>query len=258
MQNKQKNLHRCSYEGCTSVFNRPYRLAQHLLVHNNVKAYPCPEKDCTKAYTNKSHLDRHINSVHKVPDNDMLYSCELCLKEFVSLHEKKKHVRSHKTHRCNQCPATFNLWSKYQKHVKNDHLGKEFICNECDRHFKQRSHMVRHVRTHLKIQTRTFPCPYDKCERIYSRNSNLRQHILMKHERITHECQICGAELCTKAKLTMHLKLHSQPVMKSKPPKTKMTGRKERKDLGSLKVSTAHKLAGIPQTYKPEIINVAF
>ncbi|KAI8440438.1 hypothetical protein MSG28_001743 [Choristoneura fumiferana] len=88
------------------------------------KAYPCPEKDCTKAYTNKSHLDRHINSVHKVPDNDMLYSCELCLKEFVSLHEKKKHVRSHKTHRCNQCPATFNLWSKYQKHVKNDHLGK--------------------------------------------------------------------------------------------------------------------------------------
>ncbi|KAI8440435.1 hypothetical protein MSG28_001743 [Choristoneura fumiferana] len=140
-------------------------ISDSTVISTHNKAYPCPEKDCTKAYTNKSHLDRHINSVHKVPDNDMLYSCELCLKEFVSLHEKKKHVRSHKTHRCNQCPATFNLWSKYQKHVKNDHLGKEFICNECDRHFKQRSHMVRHVRTHLKIQTRTFPCPYDKCER---------------------------------------------------------------------------------------------
>lgn len=56
----------------------------------------------------------------------------------------------------------------------------------------------------------------------------------------------------------MHLKLHRQPVTKSKPPKTKVTGRKERKDLGSLKVSTALKLTGISETYKPEIINVAF
>ncbi|XP_061706391.1 gastrula zinc finger protein XlCGF8.2DB-like [Cydia pomonella] len=313
MQTKQKTLHRCTFEGCDSVFNRPYRLAQHLLVHNNIKGFPCPETNCGKAYTNKSHLDRHINNIHKVTESDMLFSCptclkkyanrqnlkrhvnithkvkisfscdicklnflkkhqltahmyqhtgimsfscELCHKEFVSLKEKKKHARNHKIYRCSECNATFSLWSKYQKHIRLDHMGRAFVCNYCDRHFKLRSHMVRHIKTHSKIKTTTFPCPYDNCERVYSRNSNLKQHILMKHERIRHECKMCGAELSTKAKLVLHLKLHSDPNIKTKPPKTKLTGRKERKDAGSMKISTAIKLAGFKEALEPEIIDV--
>lgn len=31
-----KRTHACPFDGCTSVFDRPYRLAQHRLVHENV------------------------------------------------------------------------------------------------------------------------------------------------------------------------------------------------------------------------------
>lgn len=31
-----KNVYRCTYPGCKTYFDRPYRLAQHILAHNNI------------------------------------------------------------------------------------------------------------------------------------------------------------------------------------------------------------------------------
>ncbi|XP_052758385.1 PR domain zinc finger protein 5-like isoform X2 [Galleria mellonella] len=293
MENQPKKFHHCTHEGCKAAFNRPYRLVQHLLVHNNIRIYVCEESNCSKSYTSRSHLDRHINNVHKSPEKDMLYSCptcfknyanrqnlkrhikihhklkvpftcdvckaefrkknqlsahicDVCSKDFVSLYEKKKHLRHHKTYNCNECQMRFNTWSKYQKHKKTDHANKEFICHDCGRSFKQRSHIVRHVKIHTKtiFEPKKFLCPYDNCQRWYTRNSNLKQHILIKHLRFTHNCHICKAQLSTKAKLDYHIKLHNQPP-KVRQPRTKATGRKERKDKGVPKGSTALKLAGM-------------
>ncbi|XP_059061979.1 zinc finger protein 501-like isoform X2 [Achroia grisella] len=295
MENQPKKLHHCTHDGCKAVFNRPYRLVQHLLVHNNIRIYVCEESNCSKSYTSRSHLDRHINNVHKNPEKDMLYSCptcfksyanrqnlkrhikihhklkvpftcdvckaefkkknqlsahmcDVCSKEFVSLYEKKKHSRRHKTYECTKCHVQFDTWSKYQKHNKIDHATKEFICNECGRSFKQRGHIVRHVKIHSKttLEPKKHVCPYENCQRWYTRNSNLKQHILIKHLRVTHKCDICQAQLSTKAKLDYHIKLHDQPP-KVRQPKTKATGRKERKDKGIPKGSTALKLAGISE-----------
>ncbi|KAM3968158.1 uncharacterized protein ACR2FA_006144 isoform 1-T1 [Aphomia sociella] len=305
MDNQAKKLHYCTHEGCKAVFNRPYRLVQHLLVHNNIRIYVCEEGNCSKSYTSRSHLDRHINSVHKNPEKDMLYSCptcfksyanrqnlkrhikihhklkvpftcdvckaefkkknqlsahmyvhtglksfrcERCSKDFVSLYEKKKHSRHHKTYDCSECHTVFDTWSKYQKHKKTDHANQEYICDDCGRCFKQRGHLVRHVKVHMKTvsEAKRFLCPYENCLRWYTRNSNLKQHILSKHLKFTHNCHICPARLSTKAKLDYHLSLHNRPPT-IRQPKTKATGRKERKDKGIPKGSTAMKLAGMPQ-----------
>ncbi|KAM3968159.1 uncharacterized protein ACR2FA_006144 isoform 2-T2 [Aphomia sociella] len=248
MDNQAKKLHYCTHEGCKAVFNRPYRLVQHLLVHNNIRIYVCEEGNCSKSYTSRSHLDRHINSVHKNPEKDMLYRCERCSKDFVSLYEKKKHSRHHKTYDCSECHTVFDTWSKYQKHKKTDHANQEYICDDCGRCFKQRGHLVRHVKVHMKTvsEAKRFLCPYENCLRWYTRNSNLKQHILSKHLKFTHNCHICPARLSTKAKLDYHLSLHNRPPT-IRQPKTKATGRKERKDKGIPKGSTAMKLAGMPQ-----------
>lgn len=98
MNEKTKKPYRCPFEGCSSSFDRPYRVARHILVHNNTvsyqiivlciqcfslmilkinmlylfqKAFKCNE--CSKNYTSQCHLNRHINSAHKNLEPDVLY-----------------------------------------------------------------------------------------------------------------------------------------------------------------------------------------
>lgn len=304
MEEQQKRVYYCSYQGCASYFDRPYRLAQHFLAHNNIRPFPCNHPNCFKAYTSKSHLDRHIVTVHMPRENDVVYSCPQCLKPyasrqnlkrhlntvhlhsftcsvcnmqfrkknqlsthmyqhtglkafkcdlctdtFVSLYLKKRHMRYHKTYRCDECNIIFNHWSKYQKHKKFDHDKNEYICNECQRTFNKRCHIVKHLKTHFaKPVIQTFPCPYENCQRCYSRKSNLKQHVLVKHMKMFHECHICNAQLSTKAKLNYHIQLHDREVV-ARAPKTN-GDRKPRIDEGSFKTSTALKLAGL--TAPPE------
>ncbi|KAJ8725167.1 hypothetical protein PYW07_016125 [Mythimna separata] len=357
-EQQQKKLYYCSYEGCASYFDRPYRLAQHFLAHNNIRPFPCTEPNCKKAYTSKSHLDRHTISVHKPHENDVVYSCpqcfksfanrqnlkrhlntvhlviqftcdvcqmqfrkknqlsahmyqhtgfkafkcDLCTDTFVSLYLKKRHMRYHKTYTCEECDLVFNHWSKYQKHKKSDHVqtysstprhlkslksliesnvtviqprftlrapgGAEFqlqspsaeddaevfVCNECKRSFKERIHMVRHLKTHgQQTITKTFPCPYQECSRFYSRKSNLKQHILVKHMNMLHECTICHAQLSTKAKLNYHLNLHYKGTGMGSSNRPMSKERKTRKDEGTFKISTALKLAGLAEEPEDEI-----
>lgn len=252
---QSKKVYKCSYPGCKAYFERPYRLAQHLLAHNNIRPYVCKQTNCDKSYTSKSHLDRHSRAVHMPQETDVVYSCDQCSQTFVSLYLKKRHMRYHKKYTCLDCRVEFNHWSKYQKHLKEDHKRDEFICNDCGRSFKKRCHIVRHVKIHAG-NMKTFMCPYENCERSYSRNSNLKQHILVKHMDVLHECTICHSRLSTKAKLNYHLQLHSTTGTDQPPPRLINKERKERKDEGSFKTSTALKLAGLskaPVNYEPSL-----
>ncbi|KAJ0179485.1 hypothetical protein K1T71_005197 [Dendrolimus kikuchii] len=291
----------CPYAGCGAAFNRPYKLAWHLLVHNNIKKFVCVEDNCSKSYSNKSHLDRHKNTVHVKKGNNVVYSCptclkvytnrqnlkrhinvkhkvnipfycdicklefrkkhlltahmfqhtgvksfncEMCNKDFISLYEKKKHMRLHKVYKCDECPLSFKRWSIYQYHKKLEHTKKEFICSDCGRKFKERGHIVRHMKVHTQELVKVYRCPYENCSREYSRNSNLKQHILIKHVKVKHECHMCNAKLSTKACLQRHIKSHSTPKV-IEPVKTLETGRKPRKDVGKIKNLSALKLAGL-------------
>ncbi|XP_039745976.1 transcription factor IIIA-like isoform X2 [Pararge aegeria] len=298
-----KKIYSCSFDGCTSVFDRPYRLAQHRLVHANVP-FTCQEPKCEKAYTSKSHLDRHIKTAHKESDENLLYCCPKCMKkyvnrqnlkrhikvshidnnkpfccglcrmyfkkmhqlrahmyvhngvkpfrcpmcerDFVTLYEKKKHMRNHKVYECEHCDMKFTRWTELMQHKRVDHVSPEYICHDCGKVFKERGHIIRHVKKHMPNAPVTiFFCPHDNCLRHYSRNSNLKQHILVKHEGMTFDCSLCGAKLSTKAKLNEHIDRHNRPELPVKVHKTLKTGRKKRKDAGTIRYETAMRLAGI-------------
>lgn len=34
-----RKVYRCTYQGCKADFDRPYRLAQHILAHNNIVSF---------------------------------------------------------------------------------------------------------------------------------------------------------------------------------------------------------------------------
>lgn len=299
-----KKVHKCTFNGCTTAFSRPFRLTQHLLTHVNVRAFRCTK--CSKTYTTKSHLIRHDNTVHLKIKTDVIYSCPECMqvfanrqnlkrhmlkkhiqginnyccehckkyfrkinqlrshmyqhtgiksfkcnkcfKEFITHYEKRKHMRCHKIYICEECKKQFDKYNDFQKH-KKEHDTKEYCCDKCGVSFKERILIVRHLKKHSQSNNRHFPCPHQNCGRTYSRNSNLKQHILTKHEQITHDCHICNTRLCSKAKLNNHLKLHNKPITEvvSVRANTKAAGRKTRKDMGVPRKSIALKLAGFEE-----------
>ncbi|CAG9792138.1 unnamed protein product [Diatraea saccharalis] len=263
----------CQEAGCSKSYSNKSHLIRHInTVHKHIQSdvlYSCPL--CLKTFVNRQNLKRHVKVQHTLKNyficdickisfkkkNQLRahmyqhtgiksFICEICPnKGFVTLYDKKRHMRCHKTYNCVECQLQFNVWSEYQKHRKIVHEVAEYICNECSRSFKQRSHIVRHVKIHSQILlSKLYKCPYENCPRLYTRNSNLKQHILIKHVTMTHECVICKAHLSSKACLKIHLKRHENPSKGPKIAKTKATGRKERKDKGIPRSITALKLAG--------------
>ncbi|XP_041972868.1 gastrula zinc finger protein XlCGF8.2DB-like isoform X2 [Aricia agestis] len=280
---------------------------------NIMKPFSCPEENCTKEYTNKSHLDRHINSVHKKTELNILFCCPYCMKKYsnrqnlkrhiekshkddrksyqcdycsklfrnktdISIHmykhtgvkafrctvchkefiknsHKNQHMKKHKEYPCQECDSKFYKLSHLLSHQRSHHLWSEYICNDCGKKFKNRSGIIRHVKVHVVSPVFTlFFCHYSNCKKYYTRNSNLKQHILIKHKDQRFDCPLCPMRLASKARLEDHLKRHEQPAKdQRRNPKTIETGRLIRKDRNSLKYSTAMKLAGIKDVEKDTI-----
>lgn len=271
----------CPEENCSKSYTSRSHLDRHInTAHRNVgdnMIYSCPT--CQKTFSNRQNLKKHIKVIHD-PDRSTFscahcnekfnkkhqlnshmfkhtgvksFSCDLCEKCFITPLEKRKHMRCHKTYSCQDCFLVFDHWSTYQKHKKSEHAAKEYICDICNRKFKKRGHILHHMKVHYRTPTilTVFTCPIEGCSREYTRKSNMTQHIKIFHDKIKHDCHICGAQLSTKSKLNSHIKLHEGSKC-SLPPKrkTKATGRKERKDKGTLKkIVTALRVAGMTQEH---------
>ncbi|TFK68976.1 hypothetical protein BDN72DRAFT_768551, partial [Pluteus cervinus] len=53
---------------------------------------------------------------------------------------------------------------------------RSFVCSECGRCFIRGEHLKRHVRS-IHTNDKPYPCPYDGCEKAFSRRDNLSQHV---------------------------------------------------------------------------------
>ncbi|XP_047517423.1 gastrula zinc finger protein XlCGF17.1-like [Pieris napi] len=264
----------CIEDGCGKAYTSKNHLERHINTahrsYNDTEMYSCPT--CFKQYSNRQNLKRHYK-IHHVGGVEKLsceichisfkrnhqlrthmyrhtgvkdFSCPMCPKQFISMTEQKKHIRNHKEFTCEHCYQKFTRWLDLVQHRQTSHQSEEYICDHCGKIFKQRQHIIRHLKIqHYTREVSLFICPYENCSRNYSRNSNLKQHILVKHQGLTFNCHLCEAKLSTKAKLKEHIMRHSRPTP-YKPPKTLLTGRKKRKDAYIPRSNTALKLAGLP------------
>ncbi|RFU30607.1 hypothetical protein B7463_g5745, partial [Scytalidium lignicola] len=190
---------KCTWEGCTKMFNRPARLASHLRSHTNERPFICNEPGCGKSYLEEKHLKQHIKGSHT---HERAYQCdwEGCGKAFLTATRLRRHREAHEGHnrfRCTAYPPCNQAFRKHQtlqRHIRSDHL-----------------------------QLAPFPCTFvdpvtsEPCKAGFDGPTGLRKHETQAHGTLQFWCEQCATEqnsaelptkpgFATKSQLDSHIR----------------------------------------------------
>jgi KRAB domain-containing zinc finger protein len=155
----QPKVHIC--EICGRIFNNKSNLNRHLKIHSDIvkkiipkqKSFPCNR--CHKSYSQQWILKKHIKS-------------RICRKNFRRIHNLPQHVKiSNKSLKkvqspsssssrnlkptdfpCPVCHKKFPVKKMMREHKYRVHSSEKYRCTACDKTFKRKSNLARHVKRH--------------------------------------------------------------------------------------------------------------
>lgn len=135
------------------------------------------------------------------------------------------------------CNKAFTRPSLLTEHQQTVHQGlKRFECNRCQKSFSRKTHLERHLLSHLTNEekpfhcsicnkgvitqqqlnrheithTKSFSCPYNNCQEAFYKHPQLRSHILSVHlEKLV--CKHCSKNFQRPYRLENHIKKHHNP-----------------------------------------------
>lgn len=194
---------------CGLVFRKQDDFDRHRFAHTGVREFRCPEPNCAKEYTNRSHLKRHIrvnhNSTKESTSSQIRCKHPSCAKTFstdqsMRRHYDLKHVLG-KSWTCEECGERF--WRKLQlKQHLFRHTGQyPHRCNHCDKGFMNLKSLRHHQTTHA-----IHKC--DSCTSEFTRWTDLVAHRKLQHMTM-YQCDICQGKFRSKRNLKAHIRLRS-------------------------------------------------
>jgi len=141
-------------------------------------------EDCGKGFGRKAHLNRHV-LIH----SGIVYECEICNSKY----KRKEGLDKHKSEAHGIYPVeedltklkvepNFNMDDSVSEgpvgneEIEKDEDDSKYACQQCQKTFKNRTHLLRHETSHSGVK---LSC--DECPSTFSRKDKLNAHVRKKH-----------------------------------------------------------------------------
>lgn len=188
-----------------------YTLLQHHLTHiiiplARLDVYQCDY--CQLNLTKKTELNQHIMFKHSEANRQ---------KTLV-----KKELITNTTRECDICNKKYS-YRHWHEHMRTVHGNTKLTCDQCQKMFKCKKYLYRHMQKHGGKPLKNFGKFICKqCPKALKSQDCLNKHVKNCHGQIVH-CEICNSVLKSEVYLSSHMRrVHCD---KSKQSKCKICGK---------------------------------
>ncbi|KAH8362930.1 hypothetical protein KR084_003223 [Drosophila pseudotakahashii] len=183
-----------------SVCNKDFRSRTQQYYHlacgnDHLKKFSC--KECGRVSLTMSRL--FVLSINDSP----------FFQRFASRSHLKYHLSSHEDkskYSCSVCQKSFKQKVILQRHMLT-HNQEQHVCQICQKVFRRQSSLASHLAIHSDLG---LPYKCELCSKSFQNKANLNQH-LRKHDKnsIRHKCKVCQKSFLRQSTLRLHTKRHS-------------------------------------------------
>lgn len=184
--------------------NHIFMTASELLHHN-----------CTEFINRKKEKKERDSSDNNGKEN-LAFTCEICEKSFEKNWQLTRHVKffhlNLKNYICNYCNRGFKQLYHLQEHITTHTGERKFKCNICDKTFSRISSQRKHMRAHdaapgEKSKKSPFLCSV--CGKKFPYSNGAQRHMRTHSDDRRIECNICGNKFSQTSHLRVHLRTHT-------------------------------------------------
>ncbi|GAB6018444.1 hypothetical protein CHUAL_000150 [Chamberlinius hualienensis] len=135
----------------------------------------CEETNCSNDVSEEIQRSKCSNDVSEVPDC-LNKELEMCFLSKKCKNQTKMEVKQ--PLKCSQCNYVTTRKDSFRNHLDVHDEQREYVCEICTRHFRNRRRYASHVRSH-KHPERLLKC--ERCDYVTSTRTTLTQHLASRH-----------------------------------------------------------------------------
>ena len=150
-----------------------------------------------RKYSNKISATIHWKLLNLVECNISILSSYLRFHRYSHSEEYK--------HKCDECDKVFKIKQALVRHLRTHTGEKPYQCNVCERSFA----LNNHLKDHLRIHTGERPYKCIVCEKTFTLKSSLNSHVRIHTGEKPYKCNTCEKSFRERSGLVQHIRLHT-------------------------------------------------